>query len=120
MTALHWHFIICVSLGKWAEAGPLLREAVPICDEVQPSGYSSTFCSQLRCQQGPALVRDRKFAEAEPMLLAGYEGLKGKTGKGDVLYEQESMRLLAEVCDLTSRPAEAAQWRHKLAESAAG
>ena len=121
MDAVHWHSIVCYNQRKWAEAEPLLREAVQLCDEVQASGealyqYSSAFCSQFRCELGSVLARQRKFAEAEAMLLAGYEGVRGQTGKWDVYYEQESMRLLAEMCDATERTEEAVQWKAKLAD----
>jgi hypothetical protein len=57
----------------FAEAEPLLREALIIREKTQPDDWT-TFNSQSLL--GGALLGQKKYADAEPLLLKGYEGMK--------------------------------------------
>ena len=61
------------SQNQLAEAEPLIREALTIREKTQPDAWT-TFNTQSLL--GGALLGQKKYAEAEPLLLKGYEGLK--------------------------------------------
>jgi hypothetical protein len=62
-----------LSLSDWEQAEPLLRESLTIREKNQPDAWS-TFNTQTML--GHALLGQRKFAEAEPLLLSGYTGMQ--------------------------------------------
>src|SRR5262249_19556887 len=74
---------------KYAEAEPLLREDLTIRKQLQPDAWER-FATQARL--GACLLGQEKFADAEPHLLAGYEGLKQRearipaAGRGALTY----------------------------------
>src|SRR5262245_30651291 len=67
---------------KWAEAEPLLRQSLAIRANVQPDAWT-TF--NTRSLLGGALLGRKGYAEAEPLLLAGYRGLEPYGGAGAVV-----------------------------------
>jgi eukaryotic-like serine/threonine-protein kinase len=58
--------------GQPAAAEPLLRECLAIREKKQPDDWR-TF--NTRSMLGGALLSRRKYADAEPLLRAGYEGM---------------------------------------------
>ena len=58
---------------KPAEAELKLRECLTIRQKIQPDDWT-TF--DTKSMLGEALLDQKKFADAEPLLLAGYEGMK--------------------------------------------
>jgi hypothetical protein len=56
-----------------SEAEPHRRECLAIHGKTQPDVWSSFNTKSLL---GGALLGQKKYADAEPLLLAGYEGLK--------------------------------------------
>ena len=58
---------------KWAEAEPFIRECLAIRETNQPDSWL-TFNAQSML--GGALLGQKKYAEAEPLLLKGYHGMK--------------------------------------------
>jgi tetratricopeptide (TPR) repeat protein len=65
-----------VAQRRYAEAVPLLREALQI-SEQHPQVRFPWFKGEIQSTLGAVLAAQRKTDEAEPMLLAGYEGLQG-------------------------------------------
>jgi tetratricopeptide (TPR) repeat protein len=68
--------------------------------------------------------RDRKtagdkLAEAEPLLLSGYEGLQSRAARINFVYRRqilhEALYCLVECYDVWDKPTEAATWRKELA-----
>ena len=59
--------------NAFPEAEPLLRECLAICEKTESEAWT-TF--NAKSMLGAALLAQKKYAEAEPLLLAGYEGLK--------------------------------------------
>jgi serine/threonine protein kinase len=58
---------------KWAEAEASLRECLALAGETSPEAWT-TFDAKSKI--GAALLGQKKYADAEPLLLAGYNGLK--------------------------------------------
>ena len=64
---------------------------------------------------GWVALRQKKYADAEPLLLKGYEGLKQrettipKSGGGE-LRIPESLDRLIELCTATNKPDEVTKW----------
>jgi hypothetical protein len=58
---------------KWVEAEALIRQCLATREKMHPDAWS-TFDTQSML--GGALLGQKKYAEAEPLLLAGYEGMK--------------------------------------------
>ena len=76
-----------LSLKAWDEAEPLIREALTIREKVEPDAWT-TF--NTKSMLGGALLGQKKYAESEPLLLAGYEGLKQRE---TTIPEQGKVRL---------------------------
>lgn len=72
---------------KWTAAEPLLRESLAIREKTQPD-VCSTF--NTKSLLGGALPGQKKYADAEPLLLAGYEGMKQRE---KAIPEQGKIRL---------------------------
>ena len=62
-----------LTLKAWDEAEPLIREALTIREKVEPDAWT-TF--NTKSMLGGARLGQKKYAESEPLLLAGYAGLK--------------------------------------------
>src|SRR5262249_29953397 len=58
---------------KAADAEPVLREDLKICEKHAPTAW---WAFETRALLGGALLAQKKYAEAEPLLRAGYRGLK--------------------------------------------
>src|SRR5262249_2713218 len=59
-----------IQQGKWAEAEAILRECLAIREKVQPDEWT-TF--NTRSLLGGSLLGQKKYAEAEPLIISGYE-----------------------------------------------
>ena len=57
---------------KWAVAEPLLRECLAIRERTQPDVWS-TF--NTKSTLGGSLLGQKKYSDAEPLLLTGYQGM---------------------------------------------
>ncbi len=64
---------VLLQLKAFGEAEPLLRECLAIRAQAEPDVWT-TFNTQSLL--GEALLGQNKYDEAEPLLLAGYEGMK--------------------------------------------
>ncbi len=101
---------------KWTEAEPLLRECLANREKSQPDVWS-TF--NTKSQLGGALLGQKKFADAERLLLAGYEGMKERE---KTIPEQGKIRLaealdrLIELSTETNKPDEVKKWQAERAK----
>jgi tetratricopeptide (TPR) repeat protein len=64
-----------LACGQFRAAEAMLRECLAIRETTQPDSWQ-TF--NTRSSLGGALLGQKKYAEAEPLLLKGYEGLKAR------------------------------------------
>ncbi len=97
-------------------AEAVLRECLAIREKKAPDEWSTFNTKSLL---GEALLGQQKYADTEPLLLAGYEGLKRRAHK---IPPQGKLRLnnaverLTRLYDAWGKPDEAAKWRAVLAE----
>src|SRR5262249_61006571 len=64
--------------GRFAAAEPYLRECLAIREAKEPDAWT-TFDTRLML--GGSLLGQQKSAAAEPLLVAGYDGLKRRADK---------------------------------------
>jgi tetratricopeptide (TPR) repeat protein len=60
---------------KWSEAEVVLRDCLAVREKIQPDAWS-TF--NTRSQLGGVLLGQGRYAEAEPLIVQGYEGMKAR------------------------------------------
>jgi tetratricopeptide (TPR) repeat protein len=107
---------ILVEMKAEADAEPILRECLAIREKAQPDAWT-TFNTQSTL--GGALLGQKKYAEAGPLLLKGYGGMKAreKTIPPQSLGRiPEALDRLIELYAATDKPAEAAKWRAERAK----
>jgi WD40 repeat protein/serine/threonine protein kinase len=95
---------------QWAQAEPFNRECLGIRKKAQPDSWV-TFNAQSML--GAALLGQKKYAEAEPLLLEGYAGMKERedtippVGKDRL---SEAVERLVQLYDAMGKKDEAAKW----------
>ena len=103
----------------WAEAEEVLRKALTIREAKEPDDWRTFNTKSLL---GGALLGQKKHAEAEPLLKAGYEGMKqraekippeGKDRRG------EAIDRLIELAEATNKPDDTKAWKDEKAKLAA-
>jgi tetratricopeptide (TPR) repeat protein len=100
--------------GKFAEAEPVARESTLIYRESMPGSWQR-FCSESLV--GGSLLGQKKYAEAEPLLLSSYEGMKAREARLPVEIKHlltEAGERIVRLYEAWGRPAEAAAWRNRL------
>jgi tetratricopeptide (TPR) repeat protein len=109
-----------IQRGKWTEAEPVLREALAIREKVQADDWT-TF--NTRSMLGGSLLGQKKCAEAEPLILAGYEGMKAREEKippvGKPRLTDAADRVV-QLYEAWGKPKQAAEWRARLSKAADG
>jgi tetratricopeptide (TPR) repeat protein len=114
-TALAPPGLALLRLHAWAEAESVLRECLTIREKKLPDDWS-TF--NAKSMLGGAFLGQKKSAEAEPLLLQGYQGMKERAARippqGQVRLP-EALERLVQLYEATGRPDQAAAWRIKLA-----
>jgi tetratricopeptide (TPR) repeat protein len=90
----------------------LVRHCLTLRQKKEPDAWTTFNAKSLL---GGALLGQKKYAEAEPLLRAGYEGLKSHadTIPAEVRAARlrEALQRLVTLCEATDRKDEAARWR---------
>jgi serine/threonine protein kinase len=97
------------------EAEPILRECLAIRAEIESDAWT-TFNTQSML--GEALFGQKKSAEAETLLLAGYEGMKRREASIPLEAKprlNEAVTRLVKYYESVNKPEEAAKWKMVLA-----
>jgi tetratricopeptide (TPR) repeat protein len=103
-----------LQVKAYAEAESLLRECLAIREKNDPNGWT-TFNSKV--QLGAALLGQKKYTEAEAVLVAGYEGMTQREATMPPQAKDrllEAIERLVQLYEATAKPNEAARWRKKL------
>jgi non-specific serine/threonine protein kinase/serine/threonine-protein kinase len=111
-----------LQVKAFPEVEPLLRECLAIRRKQMPDSWL-TFNTQALL--GGALLGQKKYAEAEPLLVKGYEGMKArektipKTSGGE-LRVPEALDRLIELYTAINKPDEAKKWQAERAKHPQG
>ena len=93
-----------------AEAEGLLRECLAIREKVLPEGHWQR--ANAKSILGGSLLVQKKFDEAEPLLLSGYDGLaQAKDTPAERLTEAQQR--VVELYEKWGKPEQAEAWRKK-------
>ena len=97
------------------EAEPLLRECLTLSGTI--GGPNDWDTINIKFLLGSALLGQKKYAEAEPLLLAGYQGMKQR--ETDVRFQYsltvtEALERLVQLNEALEKKDEAAKWRKEL------
>jgi tetratricopeptide (TPR) repeat protein len=110
-----------LQVKAYADAEPLLRECLAIREKTQPDLWNT---SNTKSMLGGALLGQKRYAEAEPLLVAGYEGMMRREAMIPPqarISLTEALERLVQLYEATNKPDEAARWRQELeARKAAG
>jgi tetratricopeptide (TPR) repeat protein len=100
--------------GKFAEAETPARECLSIREKVIPDDWR-TF--NARSMLGASLLGQKKYAEAEPLLLSGDAGMQQRADEipaNSKVRLQESVQRLVQLYEATGQSEKAAEWKKKL------
>jgi len=99
---------------QWADAEHMLRECLTIREKTQPNEWT-TF--NTKSMLGESLARQKKYADAEALLLTGYEGMKQRAAaipaNGKVRLTEAAQRLV-QLYEATGKTDQANEWRKLL------
>jgi serine/threonine protein kinase len=97
--------------GKPSEAETVLRECLAIQEKTAPNVWSTFHSKSLL---GASLLGQKRFAEAEPLLLAGYTGMKRRENQivlKDKACLTEGLARLVLLYDAWGKKDKADEWR---------
>ncbi|HKB42683.1 MAG TPA: tetratricopeptide repeat protein, partial [Gemmataceae bacterium] len=96
---------------KWAEAEAAIRKSLALREKVLPDDWT-TF--NAKSMLGGALLGQKQYADAEPLLLAGYEGMKQlekSIPPGGNIRLGQAVERLAQLCEALDKKDETKKWR---------
>ncbi len=102
----------------WTEAEPVLRECLRVREQTQPGDWTTFYTRSLL---GECLLGERKYDEAEALVLAGYEGMKTRESTIAKMSRPrlaEAALRVVRLYEAWGKPEEAAQWRKTIAAGA--
>jgi tetratricopeptide (TPR) repeat protein len=100
--------------AKWSEAETLLREGLTIYAKARPDDWLRFNTMSLL---GGALLGQGRYAEAEPLIVPGYEGLKARAAKipaPDKPRLSEVAERVVRLYEAWGQPEQAKAWKAKL------
>ena len=113
--------LLRLAQSKWADAETVLRECLVLHEKIKPDAWT-TF--NTRSMLGDALLGQKKYADAEPLLVSGYTGVKARIDT--IPPELRTIRLiqalerLVLLCEATGKKDEALRWRKEIEAVKAG
>jgi tetratricopeptide (TPR) repeat protein len=102
-----------VSQGRFAQSEPLAREALEGNKKIQPDNWQRFRAASLL---GASLAGEKKYAEAEPLLLEGYQGMlarKERIAVPDRYHLELAHQWLVRLYQAWGKPDKAVGWRKK-------
>jgi serine/threonine protein kinase/tetratricopeptide (TPR) repeat protein len=102
-----------VSQGKFAESEPPAREAVEFDQKKRSDDWQRFRAESLL---GASLAGEKKYAEAEPLLVEGYEGMlarKDRMGVPDLYHLSRAREWIVQLYEAWGKPEKANEWRRK-------
>jgi hypothetical protein len=108
------------SQRKFAESEALAREALELERKKQPEDWQRFRAESLL---GASLAGEKKYAEGEPLLLEGYQGMlarKDRISVPDHYHIDLAHKWLVDLYEAWGKPEKAAEWRAKPTTRALG
>ena len=102
--------------GDFPQAEGMLREALAIQQKTFAPGNASLAHTESRL--GGCLTNEKRYAEAEPLLLGSAEALEKSLGAGHS-RTQAAIQRVAELYDAWGKPERSASWKARLAPAPA-
>jgi hypothetical protein len=106
-----------LNAGQFAAAEPMLRECLAIREKAEPDDWRT---SNTKSMLGAALLGQKKYAEAEPLIRAGYEGIKRRADQipsfVKVARLEEALDRLIALAEATGKADEAKAWKDERAK----
>jgi tetratricopeptide (TPR) repeat protein len=106
--------------GELTKAEPLLRESLKFFEQNEANNWTTFNTKSLL---GGSLLGQKKYGEAEPLLLAGYEGMRQREGTIPPIDRKvrlaEAIERLVQLYEAWGQPEKAGEWRAKLPPTAA-
>jgi hypothetical protein len=105
--------LVYLSQGKFAASEPLARETLEFNRKKQPEDWQRFRAESLL---GASLAGQKKYVEAEPLLLAGYQGMadrKDRIAVPDWYHLDRGREWIVQLYEAWGKPAKAAEWKHK-------
>jgi tetratricopeptide (TPR) repeat protein len=105
-----------IQQGKWSAAEPILRECLAIREKSEPDEWT-TF--NTRSTLGGSLLGQAKYAEAEALIVEGYEGMKARKARipppGKPRLTEAAERVV-KLYKTWGKPEKAAEWRARVSK----
>jgi eukaryotic-like serine/threonine-protein kinase len=101
------------SQGKWVDSERLAREALEFYRKNRPDDWPRFRIESLL---GASLSGQKRYAEAEPLLLEGYQGMvvrKARIGAPDWHHVDRSREWIIRLYQSWEKPDRAAEWRSR-------
>jgi hypothetical protein len=101
-------------MKAFADAEPILRESLAIRAKQEPDSWT-TF--NTRSMLGGAFLGQKKHADAEPLLLKGYDGMKERESSIPLQARvrlTQAVERLVRLYEAWDRPEQAKMWRDRL------
>jgi hypothetical protein len=98
---------------RYADAEAVLRDCLKVRQARQPDAWT-TF--HTRSLLGGALLGEKQYAEAEPLLLSGYDGLKQREAKIPPRNQGvlgEALERVVKLYQATGQKGQADKWRRQ-------
>jgi eukaryotic-like serine/threonine-protein kinase len=102
-----------VSQGKFGQSEPVAREALEGEKKVQPDDWQRYRAASLL---GAGLAGEKKYAEAEPLLLEGYQGMlarKDRIAVPDRCNLDLAHQWIVQLYQAWGKPDKATEWKKK-------
>jgi tetratricopeptide (TPR) repeat protein len=100
-----------IEQSRWSSAEPVLRDALAIGAKTTPDDWKHCEVMSLL---GAALLGQRRYAEAEPLVISGYTGMKARDAKVPMPERSHLLNAAERVVHLYegwNKPEEAAAWK---------
>ncbi len=120
LSVMHSLAVAYTEQGKYNQAESLLRECLVLREKVSPDAWERY---QTLNQLGQTLLLQKRFAEAEPNLVSGYQGMMDRYAKIAINARAGVARSGARIVQLYEqwgKSEKASEWRAKIASSDAG
>jgi serine/threonine protein kinase len=106
--------LLYLDQGKNSQAETLLREEVTSHEKAKTDTWVRYNCLSLL---GTSLAGQKKYVEAEPLLLSGYEGMTRRAGAipaASRFWLEQAGKHIVAFYEASGKPEKAAQWRERL------